>query len=194
MTGSARRAVAAVAGLAVALLLAGCGAPGAGALTALPRTVQQPFADQGAPGQVAEVRGFVEAALTTEVNTYRSTDAAGGLTGAERVREAAAYESPSLATQLQEGPPLGMPVPFADAAFQPVRWEGIAVRDGRAKVYVIGHQRYRRLDDTSVRGPAAQVQLLLQRDTSAPHGWLVVAEAAVRDERVTSIDPSRPPS
>ncbi len=185
-----RRSSAAAVVLVVALLLAGCGALGPASLTALPRTVQQGFADQGAPARIAEVRRFTVAALSAEVNTYRSTDAAGGLAPAERVREASAFESRSLAEQLRAGPPLGMPIPFDEAAFVPVRWEGVTVRDDRAKVYVIGHQEYRTPQDGLARGPAMQVQLLLRREASAPRGWLVIAVAAVSDERVASIDPS----
>jgi hypothetical protein len=190
----ARRATAAIGGAAIALLLAGCGAPGAGALTALPRTVQQPFADQGATRRLVEVRRFVVAALSAEVNAYRRTDAAGGLTAAQRVSEVRAFEAAPLAAQLGEGPPLGMPDAFGDAGFQAVRWQGVAVRDDRAKAYVIGHQRYLSLDGAVLRGPAVQVQVLLQREPTAPHGWLVVAEAAVSDEQVESVDPTGPPS
>jgi hypothetical protein len=186
--------MAGIGGAVAALLLAGCGAPGAGDLTTLPRTVQQPFPDQGPAHRVAEVRRIVVAALSAEVNAYRRTDAAGGLTAAERVREVEAFEADGLATLVGVGPPLGMPDAFGSAGFRAVRWEGVAVRGDRAKTYVIGHQRYVTLDGATFRGPAVQVQVLLRREPAAPHGWLVVAEAAVSDEQVESIDPTRSPS
>jgi hypothetical protein len=151
--------------------------------------VQVPFADAGEPRRIAEIRRVVVAALSAEVDAYRRTDAASGLTAAQRVAEVAAFEAAPLAAGVAEGPPLTMPIPFGGAEFRPVRWEGVAVRDGLAKAYVVGHDLYRSLDDGVSRGPASQVQLLLRRDAAAPHGWRVVAEAAVSDERVASVDP-----
>jgi hypothetical protein len=186
---AARPPLLALAGVGLVLALAGCGAPGPGSLTSLPRTVQVPFPDTGERQRIPEIRHVVVSALSAEVDAYRHTDAAGGLTAAQRVAEVAAFEAAPLAAGVAEGPPLTMPTAFAGAEFRPVRWEGVAVRDGLAKAYVVGHDLYRTLDDGASRGPASQVQLLLRRDATAPHGWRVVAEAAVADERVASVDP-----
>jgi hypothetical protein len=190
---SARAAIhAAVAGAAVALLLAGCGAPGPGALDALPRTPQAPFPDEGGPARVAEVKRFVVEALSAEMNVYRSTDAAGGLSAAQRVAEARAFEAPQLAARAAYDSPIGQSSPISSAAFRPVRWDGVAVRGDLAKVYVIGHDEFVTPGGGAYRGSAWQYQLLLRREPGSPRGWLLVAENAVGGESVISLDPVGP--
>jgi hypothetical protein len=185
---------AAVAAAGVALLLAGCGAPGPGALTALPRTPQAPFPDEGDPARVAAVKRFVVAALSAEVDVYRHTDAAGGLSATDRVAEAGAFEAPHLASRVTYDSPIGWGGPFVSARFRPVRWDGVAVRDGLAKVYVVGHDEFLTLDGGAYRGSPWQYQLLLRREPGAAHGWLLVAEAAVGGDRVASLDPAAAPA
>jgi hypothetical protein len=179
----------ALAAAGAALLLAGCGTPGPGALTALPRTPQMPFRNEGDRARIAEVKGFVVAALSAEVDVYRRTDAAGGLNGAARVAEAGAFETPRLASRVAYDSPIGWGGPFGSAAFRPVRWDGVAVHGDAAKVYVVGHDEFLTLDDAVYRGSPWQYQLLLRRDPGAPHGWLLVAEASVGGDRVASLDP-----
>jgi len=184
----------AAAAVGAALLLAGCGAPGPGALTALPRTPQQAFPDEGDPARVAAVKRFVVAALTSEVDVYRRTDAAGGLSAAQRIAEVGAFEAPDLAARAGYDGTIGWAGPIGGSRFQPVHWDGVAVRGGVAKVYVIGHDELLTLDGGARRDAAWQYQLVLKRVPGAPHGWLVVAESAVGGERVVSTDPSAAPS
>jgi hypothetical protein len=185
-----RRWTAGIAAGVCALLLAGCGAPGPGALTALPRTPQVPFRDEGGAAEVAAVKDFVVAALTAEVDVYRRTDAAGGLSAAARVAEAGAFEAPSLASRAAYGSTIAWLGPISGAAFRPAHWDGVAIRGGVAKVYVIGHDEFLGLDGGHYRDAPWQYQLVLRREPGAPHGWLLVAEATVGGERSASMDPA----
>jgi uncharacterized lipoprotein YmbA len=108
----------AVAAVGVALLLTGCGTPGPGALTALPRTPQLPFRNEGDAARIADVKRFAVAALSAEVDVYRRTDAAGGLSGAARVAEAGAFETAPLASRVGYDSPIGWGGPFGSAEFR----------------------------------------------------------------------------
>ena len=177
-------------GVGVALLLAACAPPGPGSLTGLPRTVQAPFRDEGAPQDVQAVRRVVVAALSAEVHAFRIRDGASSrLPAAQRVAEVAAFQAPALARRASHDPVMGPIDRFASARFRPARWDGIAVRGDSAKAYVIGHDELFMLDGGLRRDAPWQYQLLLHR---GPDGrWTVVAEQALGDEQVRAVDPPR---
>lgn len=168
------------------LALTSCAAAPQVDLTTVPKAVQSPLTDDGAPAQRAAVRTALIAALgAQEDQLSRTASGAPRSTPVERRTRLDAVETDALAdSDLRAMDSItDSDIPFRSATFSATRWQGVVVEGDRAKAYVLGHVVEHRWDGTEHAYPEFQYKALLRRSDAAPHGWRLTLVRAASDEQ-----------